>query len=263
MGLVSCYLAISFTLQTKDDFRFIIPYVEFTKKTKGERPILIDTSVLIDGRIDDVVNTGIVQCQLIIPRFVLHELQAVADSSDKSKRNRGRRGLDVLAKLRNNSRAQVVFFEERSVADDGTAGVDQRLIDLAEELGARVLTNDYNLNKLAQLRGVDVINLNDLAAALKPVVIPGEKMLVRLQKPGEAAGQGVGYLDDGTMVVVEQGRSRLNEDVEVTVTSALQTSAGRMIFARLADGSPGVEPESAPPPAGHRRPDSPSHPLTK
>ena len=255
IGMISCYLSISFTLQTKDDFRFIIPYVEFSKRTKGDRPFMLDTSVLIDGRINDIVATGVIQSQLVIPRFVLQELQAVADSGDKLKRNRGRRGLDVLTKLRNGSRAEVVLYDGPVRGEeDPDAGVDQRLMDLAKDLGGRVLTTDYNLNKIAQLRGVDVVNINDLGNALKPVVLPGERMTVHVVKPGEAAGQGVGYLDDGTMVVVEQARSHLNEDVEFTVTSALQTSAGRMIFGRMTDGSPATPAVPSAPGPARRQP---------
>jgi len=231
VGVVVTYLAISFILQTKDDFRFIIPYVEFSKQTRGARPFVLDTSVLIDGRVADVANTGILESRLVVPRFVLHELQMIADSSDKLKRNRGRRGLDVLQQLQNNNRLEVTLYE--ASGRDSDADVDERLINLADELGWRVVTNDFNLNKIASLRGVDVININDLANALKPVALPGEKMTVRLIKPGEEPGQGVGYLSDGTMVVVEQGRTRINEEVEFTVTSALQTSAGKMVFGRL------------------------------
>jgi uncharacterized protein YacL len=231
ISIVMCYLSISFILQTKDDFRFIIPYVEFSKQTKGARAILVDTSVLIDGRITDVVSTGIIESQLVVPQFVLNELQQIADSADKLKRNRGRRGLDVLAKLRANTRAEVIIYEPHREAE--VSGVDQRLMDLALELGARVLTNDFNLNKVAQLRGVDVINVNDLANALKPTALPGEKMSVRIIKRGEDPGQGVGYLDDGTMVVVEQGATHINQEVEFTVTNTRQTSAGKMIFGRI------------------------------
>jgi uncharacterized protein YacL len=233
IGVVCCYLSISFILQTKDDFRFIVPYVEFSKQRKGPRPILLDTSVLIDGRIIDIAATGMMESQLLVPRFVLEELQLVADSGDKLKRNRGRRGLDMLGKLQADPKTDVILYEGTPA---GHEPVDQLLVALAQELNARVLTNDFNLNKVAQLRGVDVININDLANALKPVVLPGEKMLVRVLKPGEESGQGVGYLADGTMVVIEGGRQHLNEEVEFTVTSALQTSAGRMIFGR-ADGT--------------------------
>lgn len=232
VGVTACYLSVSFILQTKDDFRFIIPYVEFSKQTKGARPILIDTSVLIDGRIADIVETGILESQLIVPRFVLTELQLVADSSDRLKRNRGRRGLDILNKMQGSSRVEIIHYDTSSPMDE-EKGVDERLVDLAAQLKGRVLTTDFNLNKVAQLRGVDVININDLSTSLKPIVLPGERMQVRLMRPGEEAGQGVGYLDDGTMVVVEQGRPYLNEEVEFNVTSMLQTSAGKMIFGRL------------------------------
>jgi uncharacterized protein YacL len=251
LGVVCCYLSISFILQTKDDFRFIIPYVEFSRQTKGSHPILLDTSILIDGRITDIAATGIFENQLIVPRFVLDELQLVADSGDKLKRNRGRRGLDILTKLRSLARTEVIIYDHSVHSETEVDGVDQKLLALAKQLNARVLTTDFNLNKVAQLRGVDVININDLTHALKPVVLPGEKMNVRLMKGGEEPGQGVGYLDDGTMVVVEQGRGHLNEEVEFTVTSALQTSAGRMIFGRMGDGAPTSGGGPAP---RHKRP---------
>lgn len=252
VGVSCCYLAISLVLQTKDDFRFIIPYVEFTKQTKGARPMLLDTSVLIDGRIHDIATTGVIESQVIVPRFVLDELQAVADSPDKLKRMRGRRGLDVLGKLQNQGPLDVILYADADRDDESRPPVDQRLMDLAKELSARVLTTDYNLNKVAQVRGVDVININDLANALKPVVLPGEKMTVRLVKPGEEPGQGVGYMEDGTMVVVEQGRGHVNEEVEFTVTSALQTSAGRMIFGRMGPGN-----EASPPRRQRARSEAP------
>ena len=237
IGVICCYAAVSFILQTKDDVRFIIPYVEFAKETKGARPMVLDTSVIVDGRIADVANTHIIESELVVPRFVLQELQTIADSSDKLKRVRGRRGLDMLNKLQSNENIEIRLLDvvpERSAAD---AGVDEMLVDLALQLNGKVVTNDYNLNKIAQLRGVSVININDLANALKPVVLPGETLSVKVIKPGEEIGQGVGYLEDGTMVVAEGGRERLGEIVDLTVTSVLQTSAGRMIFGRL-DGVP-------------------------
>ena len=242
VSVATCYLAISFILQTKDDFRFIIPYVEFSKQIKGARPILLDTSVLIDGRIVDVVGTGIIESQLVVPQFVLDELQLIADSGDKLKRSRGSRGLDVLRKLRANPKIDVALYDA-TLRDQGELGVDQKLVALSKDLSARLLTNDMNLNKVAQLRGVDVVNLNELANAMKPAVLPGEKMSVRLVKPGEEAGQGVGYLDDGTMVVVEGGRSHINKEVSFTVTNTRQTSAGKMIFGRIGpDGEPPTPP---------------------
>ncbi len=234
VGVTCCYLAISFILQTKDDFRFIIPYVEFTKQVRGPRPIIVDTSILIDGRILEVLETGIIDTRLLVPRFVLQELQAVADSPDKLKRNRGRRGLEILNKLQGNRRVEVILYEW-SRPNSAQLVSDEKLLAMAKELNGRLLTNDYNLSKVAQVRGIDAVNLNDVAACLKPVVLPGEKMLVHLVKPGEEPSQAVGYLDDGTMVVVDNARDHVDEKVEVTVTNSLQTSTGRMIFARLGD----------------------------
>ena len=238
IGLITCYLGISLVLQTKDDFRFVIPYVEFAKETRGSRPILLDTSVIVDGRILDIIQTQVIQGVLIVPRFVLNELQQIADSADKLKRARGRRGLEMLQKLQENRVVEVLMDEQ----DVEGVGVDQKLIALAQQNRGRVMTNDYNLNKVAGLRGVDVINLNDLAKALRPVVLPGEHLNVKLVKGGEGPNQGVGYLDDGTMVVVEYGRTHLGQDVDLIVTSTLQTSAGRMIFGKFANEEHNVPP---------------------
>ena len=218
-------------LQTKDDFRFIIPYVEFVKEVKGLKPYVLDTSVVIDARIADVVETKILDNQLIMPRFVISELQAVADSSDKLRRSRGRRGLDILNRLSNNADVDFKIYD-RDLPEFAGQTVDLKLVLLAKYLQGKVVTNDYNLNKVARLHGVGVINLNDLANALKPVVLPGEALEVRIVKQGEEPGQGVGYLDDGTMIVVEGGREYINKNVKIAVTSVLQTSAGRMIFGR-------------------------------
>lgn len=237
--LVCCYLSISVLLQTKDEFRFIIPYVEFSKQVKGGRPLVLDTSVIIDGRIADICDTRFIDTRLIVPRFVLQELQSIADSSDKLKRNRGRRGLDMLKRMQNNPKVELQLHEGNLSELRHIAKVDERLVALAKVLGARVVTNDYNLNKIAQLQGVDVINLNELSNALKSVALPGETLSVRLVKQGDQIGQGVGYLDDGTMVVVEQGRGYIGQEVPITVTSVLQTSAGRMIFGKVDKGPPG------------------------
>ncbi|MEX2112255.1 MAG: PIN domain-containing protein [Pirellulales bacterium] len=231
LGMVVCYLCISLLLQTKDDFRFIIPYVEFVKEIKGLKPYVLDTSVIIDGRIADVVETKILDNQLIMPRFVIAELQAVADSADRLRRSRGRRGLDILNRLSNNPDVDFKIYD-RELPEFAGQPVDLKLVLLAKYLEGKVVTNDYNLNKVARLHGVGVINLNDLANALKPVVLPGENLEVRIVKVGEEPGQGVGYLDDGTMIVVEGGREHLNKTVKIAVTSVLQTSAGRMIFGR-------------------------------
>ncbi len=233
LTMTTCYACVSLLLQTKDDFRFIIPYVEFAREIKGNRPLLLDTSVIIDGRIADVAEAKVMDQPMIVPRFVLQELQAVADSQDKLRRNRGRRGLDILNRLQNMPEIEVRIEDGEIPEMAGVHGVDQRLVVLAKHLGGKVVTNDYNLNKIAKLQGVDVINLNDLANALKPVVLPGEALTLKLMKRGEEPGQGVGYLDDGTMVVVEQGGNHLGEMVRMVVTSVLQTSAGRMIFGRL------------------------------
>ncbi|MBN9121161.1 MAG: TRAM domain-containing protein [Planctomycetes bacterium] len=234
LTVVCCYVTISTFLQTKDEFRFIIPYVEFSKQVKGGRPLVLDTSVIIDGRIADVCDTRLIDTTLIIPRFVLQELQAVADSSDKMKRNRGRRGLDVLKRLQSNPKLDLQIHDGNvpELHTGERIRVDERLVILAKALNARVVTNDFNLNKIAQLQGVDVINLNELANALKTVALPGEYMPVRVVKAGDQIGQGVGYLDDGTMVVIEQGRPLIGQEVQIVVTSVLQTPAGRMIFGR-------------------------------
>lgn len=231
LGMVLCYTCISILMQTKDDFRFIIPYVEFAKEIKGLKPYVLDTSVVIDGRIADVVETRIIDNQLIMPQFVIAELQAIADSSDKLRRGRGRRGLDILNRLRSDPKVDLVVFD-RELPQFAGQPVDQKLVLLAKHLDGKVVTNDYNLNKVAKLHSVGVINLNDLSNALKPIFMPGETLQVRIIKPGEEAGQGVGYLEDGTMVVIEGGREHVGETIGALVTSVLQTSAGRMVFGR-------------------------------
>ncbi len=255
IGVVCCYMAVSFILQTKDDIRFIIPYVEFVKQRKGEHPLVLDTSVIIDGRITDILGAWHVDAPVIIPRFVLQELHAISDSGDKLKRNRGRRGLDVVNKLQGLESIELQFQETRATREEEREGVDQRLVSLAKKIDGRLVTNDYNLNKLAQIRGVDVININELANALKPVFLPGESMQVKIIKPGEEAGQGVGYLEDGTMIVVEGARDKIGQMVTINVTSVLQTSAGRMVFGRTGDAP-------APPDRSRRRQGPPSQAST-
>jgi uncharacterized protein YacL len=231
VGMVLIYLCISVLLQTKDDFRFIIPYVEFSKEVKGLRPYVLDTSVVIDGRIADLVETNVLDNQLIMPRFVLSELQAIADSGDKLRRARGRRGLDILNRLRNNRNVDMKIYD-RELPEMNGQPVDMKLVLLAKHLEGKIVTGDYNLNKVARLHNVAVINLNDIANALKPAYLPGESLNVRIVKPGEEIGQGVGYLDDGTMIVVEGGRDHIGKEVKINVTSVLQTPAGRMIFGK-------------------------------
>jgi uncharacterized protein YacL len=191
---------------------------------------ILDTSAVIDGRIESLIDTGFIEGKLLIPQFVLQELQTVADSSNDLKRVRGRRGLDILNSMRNTWGDRVVIH---SADYDDIATVDAKLVRLAQELNSTLITNDYNLNKVANLQEVEVLNINDLAQALRPVYLPGDSIDLKLMKEGKDPSQGVGFLDDGTMVVVEEGRKYLGKQMKVIVTSALQTSAGRMIFARL------------------------------
>jgi len=240
LALVLCYICVSLLMQTRHDFRFIIPYVEFAKETKGTRPCILDTSAVIDGRIADVVETGFFDERLVMPKFVIAELQAIADSTDRLRRSRGRRGLDILNRLRNNPRVEVEIFD-RELPEFAGQPVDMKLLALARHLNGKLLTNDYNLNKVARLHDVEVINLNELANALKPVFLPGEQIELRIVKPGEEPGQGVGYLDDGTMVVVEGGRDHIGQTVSLSVTSVIQTSAGRMVFGRYEETKNGAQ----------------------
>jgi uncharacterized protein YacL len=202
---------------------------------------ILDTSVIIDGRIADICDTGFMDGTLVIPQFVLKELQLVADSSDSMKRNRGRRGLDILQKIQKMSGAEVVISD---VDFPEVREVDLKLIELARTLNGKIVTNDFNLNKVAQLRGVSVLNINELANALKPVVLPGEIMKVFILKEGKEYNQGVAYLDDGTMVVVDNARKMISKTIDIAVTSVLQTTAGKMIFGRYLE--PGGTQASAP-----------------
>lgn len=204
-----------------------VPKTEITGGDKRYK--LLDTSAIIDGRIADVIDSGFIEGTLLIPVFVLEELQRIADSADALKRVRGRRGLDILQKIRSEARLPV---EIDSRDFDDIAEVDSKLVRLGQLVGGKIVTNDYNLNKVAELQGVSVLNVNELANAVKPVVVPGESMHVTVVKDGKEQGQGVAYLDDGTMIVIEGGHRHLNQDIDVEVTSALQTAAGRMIFAK-------------------------------
>ncbi|GIP36232.1 PIN/TRAM domain-containing protein [Paenibacillus sp. J2TS4] len=190
---------------------------------------ILDTSVIIDGRIADICKTGFIEGILVIPEFVLEELQHIADSSDLLKRNRGRRGLDILNKIQKELEVKVLIYEGDF---EDISEVDSKLVRLAKLLRGKVITNDFNLNKVCELQGVSVLNINDLANAVKPVVLPGEEIMIQIIKDGKEYGQGVAYLDDGTMIVVEGGREYIGMTMEVMVTSVLQTSAGRMIFAK-------------------------------
>jgi uncharacterized protein YacL len=214
----------------------------FSGERGGKRNTkVIDTSAIIDGRIADIAETGFLEGAIIIPEFVLRELQMVADSSDSSKRQRGRRGLDVLQRMRANPQITVQIAEEDY---PHIREVDLKLIELARQLEAKIVTNDFNLNKVAQVRGVAVLNINDLANSLRPVVLPGEKMRVMVMKEGKEFDQGVGYLEDGTMVVVDHARRLIGRSVDIAVTSVLQTTSGKMIFGRLEE-APRSEPVRA------------------
>ncbi len=196
----------------------------------GERNKILDTSVIIDGRIADICETGFIEGILVIPQFVLRELQHIADSSDPIKRNRGRRGLDILQKVQKNPNVQVRIHD---MDFPDIREVDGKLVAMAKALAAKVVTNDFNLNKVAELHGVPVLNINELTNALRPVVLPGEEIRVYVLKEGKEYNQGVAYLDDGTMVVIDNGRRFIQQTIDVCVTSVLQTTAGRMIFSRL------------------------------
>ena len=221
----------------------------FRPRAPQRRYRILDTSVIIDGRIADICETGFVDGTLVVPQFVLKELQQIADSSDSLRRNRGRRGLDILQRIQKMAGLDVIisdadFPEQKEV--------DLKLIDLARQLGGKIVTNDFNLNKVAQLRGVDVLNINELANSLKPVVLPGETMKVFILKEGKEYNQGVAYLDDGTMVVVDNARSMIGKTIDVVVTSVLQTTAGKMIFGRFIDASAGAQPTPIDRDAGRR-----------
>ena len=202
---------------------------EVSELAADKRYKLLDTSAIIDGRIADVIDSGFLEGTLLIPVFVLEELQRIADSADALKRVRGRRGLDILQKIRSEAKLAV---EIDSRDCDDIAEVDSKLVRLGQLVGGKIVTNDYNLNKVSELQGVPVLNVNELANAVKPVVVPGESMRVTVVKDGKEQGQGVAYLDDGTMIVIEGGHRHLNQNIDVEVTSALQTAAGRMIFAK-------------------------------
>ena len=207
------------------------------RKQNSKLVKILDTSVIIDGRVADILDTGFLEGQLLLPQFVIHELQMVADSSDSMKRNRGRQGLDILDNIQKLSNVTVKIVDQDYPE---IAEVDMKLIELAKETGAKIITNDFNLNKVARLHSVDVLNINELALVLKPVVLPGESMSVFILKEGKEYNQGIAYLDDGTMVVVDNARGVIGKTVDITVTSVLQTTAGKMIFSKY-QASGGVQ----------------------
>lgn len=231
-NLMLGYLGISIGIKKKDELSESLLFLKkgIMKRTSSNiKPKILDTSVIIDGRIADICRTDFIEGPLIIPAFVLRELQHIADSSDTLKRNRGRRGLDILNIIQKELDISVEIMDKDF---DDVHEVDAKLLKLAEYINGKVVTNDYNLNKVASFKGVPVLNINELANAVKPVVLPGEEMIVQVVKDGKEIGQGVGYLDDGTMIVVDGGKKHMGETLDVLVTSVLQTSAGRMIFAK-------------------------------
>ena len=223
------YVGMVAALRGRDEFNVIIPYVRLSRQDRGQELFIVDTSAIIDGRIADLCKTRFLEGRLVVPRFILRELQAIADSSDPMKRNRGRQGLDVLNGLRSQPHVDLRIHEEDV---PGVAEADAKLVKLAQMLGARIVTTDFNLNKVAELQGVSVLNVNELSQALRPVVLPGETLEVRPIKEGKEQNQSVAYLSDGTMVVVENGRHLIGQTVQGQVTSVLQTAAGRMVFVR-------------------------------
>ncbi len=237
--LILGYLGINVAIRRRDEFGSLVGLFKKASFSKDKdkvgksnndvRPKILDTSVIIDGRIFDICKTGFVEGPLVIPTFVLEELRHIADSSDTLKRNRGRRGLDILNKIQKELSIAVEIMEKDFPE---LAEVDTKLLKLGEFINGKVITNDYNLNKVAEFQGVEVLNINELANAVKPVVLPGEEMVVQVIRDGKESGQGVAYLDDGTMIVVDGGKKHVGETIDVLVTSVLQTAAGRMIFAK-------------------------------
>lgn len=238
LSIILGYTGLNVAIRKREELSNLSLPAMFGGKERGKEKAaapagqfkILDTSVIIDGRIADICQSGFIEGVLLVPGFVLEELQHIADSSDLLKRNRGRRGLDILNRIQKEKNV-VVQIDNRNFED--VAEVDAKLVRLGQLIKGKILTNDYNLNKVAELQGVTVMNINELANAVKPVVLPGEEMLVHVVKDGKEAGQGVAYLDDGTMIVVDNGRKHLGDTIDVLVTSVLQTAAGRMIFAKL------------------------------
>ncbi|HHU85787.1 MAG: PIN/TRAM domain-containing protein [Pelotomaculaceae bacterium] len=238
LTLLLAYLGLSIGIKKREDLMSLFAnFPKFGKdraaKPDGRNPHykILDTSVIIDGRIADLCESGFIEGVMLIPAFVLEELRHIADSPDLLKRNRGRRGLDILNQMRKDTEIKVQIYDNNRGLED-IAEVDTKLVKLAQKIGGKIITNDFNLNKVAELHGVKVLNINELANAVKPVVLPGEEMVVQLVKDGKEIGQGVAYLDDGTMIVVDNGKRYMNQTIPVLVTSVLQTAAGRMIFAK-------------------------------
>jgi len=231
LTILFCYLGVAMAIRGKDDFNLIIPYVRFRKENFFENVVILDTSAIIDGRVVDIVKTDFFQARLVIPRFILKELQQLSDSKDNLKRERGRRGMEILRNMQKDPAVDIKVHEEDLPE---IREVDEKLLHLAKRIEARICTTDFNLNRNALIQGIKILNINELANAVKPVVFPGDRITIKLIKEGTEHNQAVGYLGDGTMIVVSDARAKIGEEVVVEVTSALQTQAGRMIFAKLA-----------------------------
>jgi uncharacterized protein YacL len=228
------YLGMMLAMRSnRDEFSLIIPYVRFTRETMEHESLVLDTSVIIDGRIADLCATGFISRSLIVPRFVLSELQALADSQEPMKRDRGRRGLDILNQLQNSREIELTIHE----SEPGEGPVDERLVRTAKLLQARLLTNDNALGQVARLQQVPTLNLNDLTRALRPAVAAGDELELQLVKEGREAHQAVGYLPDGSMIVVNHARAKIGTSAKIVVSSALQTAGGRLVFAELQDST--------------------------
>lgn len=225
------YLGITLGLKGRGEFNLIIPYVRFQRKELKEETIIVDTSIIIDARILDIVKTGFLEARFVVSRFVLNELQALADSTDHMKRQKGKRGIEVLHSLKKEPNIEIDIYNEDV---EGVKSVDEKVVVLAQTLDAKIITTDYNLNRIAQLQGIKVLNINDLANALKPTFVAGEKISIKLIKEGKEHNQAVGYLEDGTMVVVENAKWLIGKTVDIEVTSVLQSPSGRIVFTRLA-----------------------------
>lgn len=240
VGLLCVYLSVAIMLSMKEEMYYFFPgsspRADSDEQIPRQQPKLLDTNVIIDGRIADVARAGFLEGPIYVPRFVLEELHLIADSPDSLRRNRGRRGLDILNEMQEEPDVDVRIFEDYPSISPADA-VDAKLVQLAKELSAAIVTNDFNLNKVAQLQGVRVLNVNELANAVKPVVLPGEEITVTIVREGKEPDQGVAYLEDGTMVVVEHGKERIGGSVRIVVTSVLQTVAGKMIFGTPQEGT--------------------------
>ncbi|MDD4294586.1 MAG: PIN domain nuclease [Candidatus Omnitrophica bacterium] len=230
VSVIFIYLGLTLGLKGESEFNVVIPYVKFKRQELREEAIVVDTSSIIDGRILDIVKTGFLEARFLVARFVLNELQALADSTDHMKRQKGKRGIEMLHLLKKEPNIEVVIFDDEVTA---VKTVDEKIIHLGKERDAKVLTTDYNLNRIAQLQGVQVLNINDLANALKPIFVAGERFSLRLVKEGKEHNQSIGYLDDGTMVVVENAKWLIGKTANVEVNSVLQSPSGRIVFAKL------------------------------